>query len=182
MGEFLILQPDAKLSPNHDLLPSGSGLYVLTSSVSDIVESEKQMRAAESVFLNTPHPLEILSDRTAYGSGGAIQRDHDMTSYLMSILSVIRQELKRARKSRREHRRQAWWPLVAPRGINVGRIGPGESQSQSQVKFVRVLRTGSETLKRFTRLVASDHMGLLVILLLPARLLFVEACNVIRSV
>ncbi|KAK1420459.1 hypothetical protein QVD17_22074 [Tagetes erecta] len=184
MGELLILQPDAKLSPNHDLLPSGSGLYVLTSSVSDMIEAEKQMRAAQSVFLNTPHPLEILSDRTAYGSGGAIQRDHDMTSYLMSILSVIRQELKRARKDKREHRRQAWWPLVAPRGSNMGHIGPaqGQSQSQSQVKFVRVLRTGSESLKRFTRLVASDHMGLLVILLLPVRLLFVEACNVIRSV
>ncbi|KAI3741759.1 hypothetical protein L1987_59435 [Smallanthus sonchifolius] len=180
MGEFLILQPDAKLSPSHDLLPSGSGLYVLTSSVSDMIEAEKQTKAAQSVFMNTPHPLEILSDRSAYGSGGAIQRDHDMTSYLVSIQSVIRQEMNHARKGRREHRRRAWWPLVAPRGNNRGRIGPG--QTQGQVKFTRVLQTGSESLKRFTRLVASDHMGLLVILWLPARSLFVEACNVIRSV
>ncbi|KAJ0932180.1 putative fungal lipase-like domain, alpha/Beta hydrolase [Helianthus annuus] len=180
MGEFLILQPEAKLSPNHDLLPSGSGLYVLTSSVSDMIEAEKQVKAAQSVFLNTPHPLEILSDRSAYGSGGAIQRDHDMESYLVSVQSVIRQELNRARKGRREQRRRAWWPLVAPRGNNRGRMGPG--QSQGQMKFTRVFHSGSESLKRFTSLVASDHMGLLVILLLPAKLLFVEACNVIRHV
>ncbi|XP_076905470.1 phospholipase A1 PLIP2, chloroplastic-like [Bidens hawaiensis] len=182
MGEFLILQPDANVSPSHDLLPSVSGLYVLTSSISD----EKQIRAAQTVFLNTPHPLEMLSDRSAYGSGGAIQRDHDMTSYVKSVQGVIRQELNRVRKGRREQRRRAWWPLVVPRGNNRGRIGQSQSQSQSpglgEVQFTRVFRTGSESLKRFTRLVASDHMDLLVILLLPARLLFVEACNVIRSV
>ncbi|KAK9055854.1 hypothetical protein SSX86_026941 [Deinandra increscens subsp. villosa] len=180
MGELLILQPDAKLSPNHDLLPPGSGLYVLTSSTSDVTEAEKQMRAAKTAFLNTPHPLEILSDRSAYGSGGAIQRDHDMASYLTSIQNVIRQERNRARKHRREHRRRAWWPLVAPRGNEMGRMGPG--QSQGQVKFTRVLHTGNESLKRFARLVASYHMGLLVILLLPARSLLADACNVIRPV
>ncbi|PWA41595.1 Lipase, class 3 [Artemisia annua] len=178
MGEFLILQPDAKFSPSHDLLPSGSGLYFLTSPVSDVIEAEKQMRAAQSVFLNTPHPLEILSDRAAYGSTGAIQRDHDMESYLLSIKSVIRQDLNRLRKARREHRRRAWWPLVAPRGSSRSHMGPG----QTHVRFRGVIENGTESLKRFTRLVASDHMHMLVILLLPARLLFVEACNVIRSV
>ncbi|KAK9076546.1 hypothetical protein SSX86_004880 [Deinandra increscens subsp. villosa] len=172
MGEFLILQPDAKLSPSHDLLPSGSGLYILTSSVSDMIEADKQMRAAQSVFLNTPHPLEILSDRSAYGSAGTIQRDHDMASYLVSVQSVIRQELKRARKDRWQNQRQAWWPLGATRGHGRGHMGSGPW----------LLQTGSETLKRFTRLVASDHMDLLVILLLPARLLLVEACNVIGSI
>lgn len=180
MGEILILQPDAKFSPSHDLLPSGSGLYVLSSSVSDMTEADKQMRAAQSVFMNTPHPLEILSDRSAYGSGGTIQRDHDMASYLVSVQSVISQEVKRARKARRENRRRAWWALVEPRGNGKGRIGSG--LSQGQVKFTRVLKTGSESLKRFKRLIASDHMGLLVILLLPARLLFVQACNVIVSI
>ncbi|KAJ0620401.1 putative phospholipase A1 PLIP1/2/3 [Helianthus annuus] len=62
--------------------------------------------AAQSVFLNTPHPLEILTDRSAYGSGGTIQRDHDMASYMVSVQSVIRQELTRARKARRELRRR----------------------------------------------------------------------------
>ncbi|KAL8207939.1 hypothetical protein R6Q57_007351 [Mikania cordata] len=184
MGEFLILQPDAKFSPSHDLLPSGSGLYILTSSVSDVIEADKQTRAAQSVFLNTPHPLEIVSERSAYGSGGTIQRDHDMTSYLVSIQSVIRKELNRARKARREHRRRAWWPLVAPSGCGSG-SGSGKGRmgsGQGQVKFTSVLQTGSESLKRFTRLVASDHMGLLVMLLLPARLLLVEAFSVIQSV
>nr|XP_043619440.1 phospholipase A1 PLIP2, chloroplastic-like [Erigeron canadensis] len=176
MGEFLILQPDAKHSPNHDLLPSGSGLYILTSPVSDVIEAEKQTRAAQSVFLNTPHPLEILSDRGAYGSTGTIQRDHDMESYLVSVQSVIRQELKSVRKTRREHRRRAWWPLVASRDNDLGPIGA----DQSQVKFTGVLQTGSESVKRFTRLVASEHMHFFVILLLPARLLFVQACNVMR--
>ncbi|XP_076892974.1 phospholipase A1 PLIP2, chloroplastic-like [Bidens hawaiensis] len=176
MGEFLILQPDAKFSPSHNLLPSGSGLYVLTSSVSDIMEADKQTRAAQSAFLNTPHPLEILSDRAAYGSGGTIMRDHDMASYLVSVQSVIRQELNCARKPRREHRRQAWWPLVTQGANGGGRLGLG------RVKFTRVLRTGSESLKRFTRLVASDHMGLLVVLLLPAKLLLVEASSVIVTV
>jgi len=120
------------------------------------------------MFLNTPHPLEILSDRSAYGSEGAIQRDHDMESYLVSVQSVIRQELNRLRKVRREHRRRAWWPLVAAR----------EDIERSQL--TGVLHTGSESWKRFTRLVASEHMNLLVVLLLPARLLVVEACNVMR--
>ncbi|XAR58387.1 hypothetical protein NMG60_11013770 [Bertholletia excelsa] len=69
MGEFLILQPDEKLSPNHELLPPGSGLYLLNCPASDANDAEKQLRAAQSVFLNSPHPLEILSDRSAYGSG-----------------------------------------------------------------------------------------------------------------
>ncbi|KAJ0779157.1 putative fungal lipase-like domain, alpha/Beta hydrolase, phospholipase A1 PLIP1/2/3 [Helianthus annuus] len=182
MGEFLILQPDAKFSPSHDLLPSGSGLYVLTSSVSDMIEADKQTRAAQSVFLNTPHPLEILTDRSAYGSGGTIQRDHDMASYMVSVQSVIRQELNRARKARRERRRRAWWPLVARSGNGGVGMRSGQGQSQSRVKFTRVLQTGSESLKRFTRLVASDHMSLLVIVLLPARLFLVEAYNVIGSI
>ncbi|KAI7748449.1 hypothetical protein M8C21_007607 [Ambrosia artemisiifolia] len=172
MGEFLILQPDSKFSPSHDLLPSGSGLYVLDSSASDMIEADKQIRAAQSAFLNTPHPLEILSDRSAYGSGGTIMRDHDMASYLVSIQSVIRRELNRARKARRELRRRAWWSLVARSGN--GRGGMRSGQSQGQFKFTRVLQTGSESLKRFTRLIASDHMSLLVIVLLPARLFLVE--------
>ncbi|XP_071718809.1 phospholipase A1 PLIP2, chloroplastic-like [Rutidosis leptorrhynchoides] len=139
MGEFLILQPDSKFSPSHDLLPSGSGLYVLTSPISDTVKAEKEIRAAQSVFLNTPHPLEILSDRAAYGSTGAIQRDHDMESYLKSVKSVIRQELKSVRKVRREHRGRAWWPLVAPRDNYRSRVWPGHGH----VKLTNVLQTGN---------------------------------------
>ncbi|KAL5983595.1 hypothetical protein ACLOJK_017683 [Asimina triloba] len=119
MGELIILQPDDKISPHHPLLPSGNGLYLLTCPVSVSNESARQLWAAQSVFFNTPHPLEILSDPSAYGNNGAVLRDHDMYSYLQSIRSIVRQELEHSRKAKREQRRQTWWPLLAPlQGFN----------------------------------------------------------------
>ncbi|CAA3027816.1 triacylglycerol lipase [Olea europaea subsp. europaea] len=115
MGEFLILQPDEKFSHSYDLLLSGSGLYLLSCSVSD-VEPETLIRATQVMFLSSLHPLELLSDGSAYGFGGTIQRDHDMNSYLKFVRNVIRQEFNRIRKTRREHRKKFWWPLVAPSG------------------------------------------------------------------
>ncbi|XP_062143757.1 phospholipase A1 PLIP2, chloroplastic [Alnus glutinosa] len=182
IGELLILQPDEKFSPSHNLLPSGSGLYLLSCPLSDTNDAEKQLRAAKMVFLNSPHPLEILSDRSAYGSEGAIQRDHDMNSYMKSVRGVIRQELNRVRKAKREQRRKVWWPLVAPRGINagivVGRSMISINMSQDQLNFSGILQTGTESLKRFSRLVASQHMHLLVVLLFPARLLLLGAYGI----
>ncbi|KAL3531524.1 hypothetical protein ACH5RR_010846 [Cinchona calisaya] len=183
MGEFIILQPDEKFSPSHHLLPSGSGLYQLSSAEIDASKAERIMQAAKSVFLNSPHPLEILSDRAAYGTGGTIQRDHDMNSYLRSLRNVIRQDLNRIRKTKREHRRRVWWPLVASRGINPGIIvgSPMASINMSQVqfKFAGIIDTGKQSLKRFSRLVASQHMHLLVVLLFPARLLILGAHSLI---
>ncbi|KAJ0878421.1 putative fungal lipase-like domain, alpha/Beta hydrolase, phospholipase A1 PLIP1/2/3 [Helianthus annuus] len=162
MGEFLILQPDAKLSPNHDLLPSGSGLYVLRSQASDPNLATKQTRAAQSVFLNTPHPLEILTDRCAYGSEGAILRDHDVDTYLISIRKVISQELNRARKMRRQQQRQFWWHMVMLNGTNVKLL----------------LDSGREWCRM---VVATHNMHLLVVVLVPfARLWVTKACNWIR--
>lgn len=146
MGELLILQPDHQFSPNHELLPPGSGLYVLRCP-------EKQNRAAQAVFLNSPHPLEILSDRSAYGSQGTVQRDHDMNSYLKSIRNVIRQDLIRIRKVRRERHRRVWWPSRA------------------------VVRSW----RRFSTLAASQHMHLLVVLLFPARLLVLGTGSIITN-
>ncbi|KAK4372438.1 hypothetical protein RND71_007822 [Anisodus tanguticus] len=177
MGEFLILQPDDKFSPNHDLLPSGSGLYLMSYPVSDSTEAEKQIQAAQAVFLNSPHPLEILSDHSAYGSGGTIQRDHDMNSYLKSIRNVIRHELNNIRKARRKHRRRVWWPLVSPSGVNAGivvrRYVETGNMGHGQINFAGILQSGKESLKRFSMLVASQHMHLLVVLLFPARMLIV---------
>ncbi|KAL0371516.1 UNVERIFIED_CONTAM: Phospholipase A1 PLIP2, chloroplastic [Sesamum angustifolium] len=185
MGEFLILQPDDKFSPNHDLLPSGSGLYLVTCPESDLVKAEKQIQSALAVFLNSPHPLEILSDRSAYGSGGTIQRDHDMNSYLKSVRTVIRQELSRIRKVKRERRRKVWWPLVTPRGVNAGivvsrPVMSGNMMGQGQLNFSGMVQTGTESLKRFSRLIASQHMHLLVVLLFPARLLILTTCSLIN--
>ncbi|KNA26050.1 hypothetical protein SOVF_001160 [Spinacia oleracea] len=185
MGEMLVLQPDEKFSPQHDLLPSGSGLYLLTYKVGgDVGEGEKKLRAAKSAFLNIPHPLEILSDRAAYGNGGTIQRDHDMNSYLKCVRGVIRQELSRVRRAERERRRKVWWPLVMPRvaarSIVVGStLGP-VNVGQAKIKFAGLVKTGKESLKRFSRLVASQHMHLLVVLLFPARMLLIGAYSVIN--
>ncbi|KAM5576044.1 phospholipase A1 PLIP2, chloroplastic [Rosa sericea] len=183
MGELLILQPDEKFSPSHHLLPSGSGLYVLSGAVPDVNDAEKQLRAAKLVFLNSPHPLEILSDRSAYGSEGCIQRDHDMSSYLKCVRGVIRQELNHIRKARRQQRRKVWWPLVSSLGVDVGiivgRPFATMKQGQYQVNFSGVLQSGKESLKRFSRLVASQHMHLFVVLLVPARLILLGAYSVI---
>lgn len=176
MGELLILQPDENFSPHHHLLPSGSGLYILSCELSDVVIAEKQLQAAQKAFLNTPHPLEILSDRAAYGSGGTIQRDHDMNSYLKSVRSVIRQELSHLRKAEREQRHKFWWPLVLSRGrvdVDLALSRPIRSISvdHEQLNFSGILQTGKESLKRFSRLVTSQHMHLLIVILFPARLL-----------
>ncbi|XP_065860403.1 phospholipase A1 PLIP2, chloroplastic isoform X2 [Euphorbia lathyris] len=182
MGELLILQPDEKYSPHHHLLPSGSGLYFLNIPLSDNNDAEKLLRAAQTVFLNSPHPLEILSDRSAYGSEGAIHRDHDIGSYLKSVRSVIRQELNQIRKARREHRRKFWWSLLTPRGMGGSVIMDRPLVSvkigEKQMNFSGVLQTGKESLKRFSRLVASQHMHLLVVMLFPARLLVVGAYSI----
>ncbi|KAK6941058.1 Fungal lipase-like domain [Dillenia turbinata] len=179
MGEFLILQPDEKFSPQHDLLPSGCGLYLLSCPLSDPKDADKQLRAAQAVFLNSPHPLEILRDHAAYGSEGTIKRDHDMNSYLKSVRSVIRQELNNLRKAKREQRRKLWWPLVMPRGIQTGifvaRTVALGNVGQGQINFSGIVQSGRESLKRFSRLVASQHMHLLVVLLYPARMLLLGA-------
>ncbi|XP_073143500.1 phospholipase A1 PLIP2, chloroplastic-like [Henckelia pumila] len=170
MGEFFILQPDEKFSPSHDLLPSGSGLYVFTDvSKADVSKAEKQILAAQSVFLNSPHPLEILSDRSAYGSEGTIQRDHDMNSYLKSIRQFIRQELIRMRKAKREHRPKFWWPVVVRHGINPGIIISRSVNLVGQVQFniSGIVQSSTESLKRFGTLMRSKHMHMLVVLLLP---------------
>ncbi|KAH7516987.1 hypothetical protein FEM48_Zijuj09G0014300 [Ziziphus jujuba var. spinosa] len=183
MGELLILQPDEKFSPNHHLLPSGIGLYLLKCPISDAIDAEKMLRDAKMVFLNSPHPLEILRDRSAYGSEGSIQRDHDMNSYLISVRGVIRQELNHIRKAKREHRRKVWWSLVSPHGVNAGIIlgrplGTVNQGGREQVNLSGVLQSGRESLKRFSRLVASRHMHLFVVLLFPARLLLLGAYSV----
>ncbi|CDY15436.1 BnaA08g27200D [Brassica napus] len=159
MGELLILQPDESFSPGHDLLPPGNGLYLLTGGgfeSLDEEEEEQRLRAAHTVFLNTPHPLDILSDRSAYGSSGTIQRDHDMNSYLKAVRSVIRKEVSQIRRLKREHRR-----------------------SLCGQDFSGMMKTGRKSLQRFSRLVASQHMPLILVLLFPVKLLFLEAFNVL---
>ncbi|KAJ0235693.1 Phospholipase A1 PLIP2 [Hirschfeldia incana] len=166
MGELLILQPDESFSPGHDLLPPGNGLYLLEDTEE---EEEERLRAAQSVFLNTPHPLDILGDRSAYGSSGTIQRDHDMNSYLKAVRSVIRKEVR----AKREHRRSLWWPILVAR--ESGSSGMRQINGQD---FSGMMKTGRKSLQRFSRLVASQHMPLIVVLLFPVKLMFLGAFNV----
>lgn len=185
MGELLILQPDEKVSPHHHLLPSGSGLYILGDSILDSVDSRKLLRAARSVFLNSPHPLEILSDRAAYGSEGTVTRDHDMTAYQRSVRGVITMELARLRKAERELRREAWSALLAPEGLNSSgiitsrRSRAKNPSTQQTIGFSSVFQGGKESMKRFGRLVASQHVHMLFVLLIPARLLIIKALAVV---
>ncbi|KAJ4895172.1 alpha/beta-Hydrolases superfamily protein [Raphanus sativus] len=171
MGELLILQPDESFSPGHDLLPPGNGLYLLEDTEEE--EEEERLRAAQTVFLNTPHPLDILGDRSAYGSSGTIQRDHDMNSYLKAVRSVIRKEVSQIRRAKREHRRSLWWPIVVAR-----ESGSSGRQINGGQDFSGMMQTGRKSLQRFSRLVASQHMPLIVVLLFPVKLMFFGAFNV----
>lgn len=105
MGKLFILQPDERSSPPHPLLPPGCAFYFL----------DKTQRGFSSsilrTFLNNPHPLETLSDPTAYGFEGTILRDHDSSNYLKAVNGVLRQNTKMVvRKVRKE--RNLLWPLL----------------------------------------------------------------------
>lgn len=181
MGELLILQPEEKFSPHHDLLPSGTGLYVLGAHRSpNSDDSARLLRAAQSVFLNSPHPLEMLSDRAAYGAEGTVYRDHDVNAYLRSVRGVIQRELRQIRKAKREQRRQLWWPLVAAQRVNDagGQLTRRVNSGQRQVSFPGVLQTGSASLRRLGKLAASRHVQMLLVLLLPAKLLILGALSI----
>lgn len=104
LGKVFILQPDDKSSPPHPLLPPGSALYALDKTKCGF--STSVLRA----FLNNPHPLETLSDPTAYGSEGTILRDHDSSNYLKAVNGVLRKHTKAIRKVRKERNLQ--WPLL----------------------------------------------------------------------
>ncbi|KAL0918028.1 hypothetical protein M5K25_013149 [Dendrobium thyrsiflorum] len=104
LGKQYILQPEEKTSTPHPLLPSGAALYLLLDG--DVG------RAALRKFLNTPHPLETLSRPAAYGSEGAILRDHDSSNYLMAVNALLRQHTRALVKRSRRQRMNHWWPLV----------------------------------------------------------------------
>lgn len=143
MGKLLILQPSERFSPPHPLLPPGSGLYVLTSKNTD--ETDKGLRAAKTVFLNSPHPLEILSDRRSYGSEGKIKRNHDMSSYLKALRHVIRKEMKQIKAER--------------------------DQWRVKLLIVNIICAGRDSLKLIARFVASRSSQLVIIFFLSIRLI-----------
>ncbi|MBA0831799.1 hypothetical protein Goarm_016237 [Gossypium armourianum] len=104
LGKLFILQPSEKSSPPHPLIPPGNALYAL-----DKTHSEYSMQALKA-FLNCPHPLDTLSDLTAYGSEGTILRDHDSSNYLKAVNGVLRLQKMANRCSRMDT--SLLWPLL----------------------------------------------------------------------
>ncbi|OVA01943.1 Lipase [Macleaya cordata] len=109
LGQLFILQPDEKLSPSHPLLPPGSALYALDKTQCG---THLGIKSALKAFLNSPHPLETLSDPTAYGSEGTILRDHDSSNYLKAMNGVLRQRTKLVVRRSRKERLNHLWPLL----------------------------------------------------------------------
>ncbi|KAJ4837294.1 hypothetical protein Tsubulata_026369 [Turnera subulata] len=113
LGRLFILQPEEKSSPPHPLLPPGSAIYAF-----DTTRRGASISALKA-FLNCPHPLETLSDPTAYGSDGTILRDHDSSNYLKAVNRLLRQNTMVVRKVRRQ--KNLLWPLLSspsPRSWN----------------------------------------------------------------
>ncbi|TKY61269.1 Lipase protein [Spatholobus suberectus] len=106
LGKIFILQPDEKTSPPHPLLPSGSAFYALDNTKCGYSPSVLR------TFLNQPHPIDTLSDPTAYGSEGTILRDHDSSNYLKAINGVLRQHSKILLRRVRKQRINQLWPLL----------------------------------------------------------------------
>ncbi|KAJ9188240.1 hypothetical protein P3X46_003612 [Hevea brasiliensis] len=106
LGKLFILQPDEKSSPRHPFLPPGSALYELDKT------RRGYSTSVLNAFLNCPHPLETLSDPTAYGSEGTILRDHDSSNYLKAVNRVLRQNTQVVvHKISKE--RNLLWPLLS---------------------------------------------------------------------
>lgn len=105
MGKLFILQPDEKSSPPHPLLPPGNALYTIEKIQYGIHNN------ALRTFLNSPHPLETLSDPTAYGSEGTILRDHDSSNYLKAVNAILRKDAKPT-SSKVSNQGNHLWPLL----------------------------------------------------------------------
>ncbi|EMS48583.1 Lipase [Triticum urartu] len=93
MGTTYILQPDGKASPHHPFLPEGAALFRVANP-EERAEPSGSGRAvvasALRAFLNSPHPLETLSDLSAYGSEGAILRDHESGNYFRALYALTK--------------------------------------------------------------------------------------------
>ncbi|KAJ3704118.1 hypothetical protein LUZ61_007823 [Rhynchospora tenuis] len=110
LGKTYIVQPDEKLSPPHPFLPEGPAFYMLEQQYAP---SKSTFASAIHAFLNSPHPLETLSDMKAYGSDGTILRDHESSNYFRAIDGVLRLHTRKVVSRSEEERLANWWPLLA---------------------------------------------------------------------
>jgi hypothetical protein len=133
MGKMLILQPDSQQAPVHPFLPPGGALYEVRHPEHDVygasltdphgvtMAASNEIRSAERSFLNTPHPLEILSDPGSYGPEGTISRDHDSRQYLRAVNTALKEEFKRWEQRRR------LWGAPLKRSKSLGKRFPPRS-------------------------------------------------------
>ncbi|XP_078445164.1 phospholipase A1 PLIP2, chloroplastic-like isoform X2 [Wolffia australiana] len=158
MGELLILQPEETYSPRHHLLPPESGLYFLSRDGAPL----PLLKSAMDEFLNSPHPLEILSDGNAYGSKGTIFRDHDVHAYVSSISAVLRRETgdeTRNNGSARRRRSGTWW-----RRLRVKKIGSSGLPVSLLVTAFVVVEGGRKSLERLQQMVNAKSVNLVFFL------------------
>lgn len=201
MGVMRVVQPPPTQAPGHPFLPTGSGMYDICHP-SSITDSQHlvELRSAQRAFLNNPHPLDILRDRTSYGPAGSISRDHDPRSYAKAVNFVLRQELRKTEK-----RTRSWFRLEIINGVaskkmadslhsaSSGSIGAASSgmgsnqrilrRSESLVTGVRSARSSRNTLvsvstidrlSRYSRLIASRHVHIGMLLIVSARVLVTQ--------
>nr|KJB73119.1 hypothetical protein B456_011G215900 [Gossypium raimondii] len=107
LGELLILQPNAKSSPGHPLLPPGTAFYAL-----DTTGCKDTSNAAINGFLNSPHPLQTLFDGKAYGDDGTVSLNHDSSSYLKAIKGVLRLHIRATIVPKLREKKSLLWPLL----------------------------------------------------------------------
>lgn len=121
MGATYILQPDAAASPHHPFLPDGAALFRLDPGGGGGERPpRKVVDSALRAFLNSPHPLETLSDLAAYGAGGAILRDHESSNYFRALSALARVPPRRPKQPEIvwqlpgvERLQRYWWPGIA---------------------------------------------------------------------
>ncbi|KAF8676005.1 hypothetical protein HU200_047508 [Digitaria exilis] len=132
VGATYILQPDSSASPRHPFLPEGAALFRLDP---DGAAPRALVVSALRAFLNSPHPLETLSDLSAYGAEGAILRDHESSNYFRALSALARAPPRRRKQPEIvwqlpgvERLQQYWWPGIAgtviPSPVAVGNKEP----------------------------------------------------------
>ncbi|MBA0813530.1 hypothetical protein Gohar_027375 [Gossypium harknessii] len=107
LGKLLILQPNAKSSPGHPLLPPGTAFYALNTT-----GCKDTSNAAINGFLNSPHPLQTLFDPKAYGDDGTVSLNHDSSSYLKAIKGVLRLHITATIVPKLREKKSLLWPLL----------------------------------------------------------------------
>lgn len=222
MGVMRVIQPPPTQAPGHPYLPVGSGIYDIlhprSAKPGTLPHSEQsiELRAAQRAFLNNPHPLEILRDRGSYGSGGGISRDHDPRSYSKAVNYVLKQELRKVRRTHKTAKRvHLMWPSLATESgvefikgvvlkgladsensVNSGECGSlgaassgmgathqvlrragrlvGDGRSISSARDTITSGSTMDRLSRYSRLIASKHVHIGMLLLVSVRVLLMQ--------